>query len=74
MDNKELYDKIERLEKENSDLKAWQGSVNQLLNQIIEMVSNSGNKQSGMDVEKEIRALWLYAIRTGRSGLQVFFL
>ncbi len=62
MDNKELYDKIERLEKENSDLKAWQGSVNQLLNQIIEMVSNSGNKQSGMDVEKEIRALWLYAI------------
>ncbi len=70
MDNSDLIRRIEALEKENADLKAWQTSVNQLLNQMIELVSKSGNTGSSrMDVENEIRNLWLYAI-TNRNRLR----
>ncbi len=60
--NEELKQKIDALEKENSDLRAWQGSVNQLLDKMLQMVTDlCDSKKDRAEADKELQNLWTYA-------------
>lgn len=58
----ELTAKISELEKENEELRKWQGTVNDLLNQMLDMLTGlSENKKDKSEIEKELNNLWTYA-------------
>ena len=58
----ELMGKIIELEKENDDLRRWQGTVNQLLGQMLDMVTQlSESKKDKREIEAELNNLWTYA-------------
>ena len=58
----ELKKRIETLEKENAELRSWQGSVNQLLDKMLGMVSDlCDSKKDKTESDKELLNLWTYA-------------
>ncbi len=57
-----LEKRIAELEKENADLIRWQGSVNQLLNKMLEMITRLDDvKKDRSELENELKNLWIYA-------------
>ncbi len=58
----ELLNRIRELESENADLKQWQESVNQLLKQMLDMLTQiNDNKINKLELKKELDDLWTYA-------------
>ena len=51
VDADKLIERINELEEENEKLKRWQGSVNQLLQQMLDMVSKQTDIQNSMKAE-----------------------
>lgn len=56
-----MQDKINELIKENEELKRWQNSVNTLLNQMLGMMEQLGDRNDKYDIEREISELRTYA-------------
>ncbi len=63
MDEKNrMLEKIDQLEKENEELRKWQGSVNQLLGKMLDMVTHlEDSKTDKQELEAELDDLWTYA-------------
>ncbi len=62
MIDNELIEKISELERENHELKKWQLSINQLLSQMLDMVTDlSETKKDKNEIDDELRNLWQYA-------------
>lgn len=60
--DEELIRRISQLEKENEELVKWQGSVNELLNKMLDMVTSLGNDRSDIEaLRSEINNLKVYA-------------
>ncbi len=57
--NEELNKKISELENENRELRKWQGSVNQLLQQMLDMVTGYGESLDG--IGNDIKDIKQYA-------------
>ncbi len=61
MDNiEELKKRIEELEQENAEFHKWQGGINLLMQQMLDLVTQQ--REIGDSNEKELRKLWEYAM------------
>ncbi len=49
----ELKDRINELENENGELRKWQSSINQLLQQMLDMLTQQADAQKGIKAEYE---------------------
>lgn len=58
----ELEKRVAELEKKNAELLKWQDSVNKLLNQMLDMLTQLNDRKKDRDeLENELMNLWVYA-------------
>ncbi len=58
----ELEKRVAELEKKNAELLKWQDSVNKLLNQMLDMLTQLNDSKKDRDeLENELMNLWVYA-------------